>query len=384
MSERTTSRLQGLRVAVAGGSYAGVCAGLALRCAGADVRIYERSQNVLRVGGGIVVQPDFAEYLDAFGYARPETVGVPTTGRRFLNRDGSVDHRSADATFYTAWDVLLSSLLASFPEERYLSGRAVIAADTTGDGVDLTFEDDSTDRVDLLIGADGVGSRLRQQFEPESTADYAGYVGYRGLIPEASLSAEQLDVLRDHFVLYSYPHSHILCYLIPGEQGELAPGSRRLNWVWYITRNRAEFRELLTDRNGQEHRASIGPGEMSDAWRDRLCIDADTRLPPALAQAIKMTAEPFAQGIFDLRVTKMVHRRVVLLGDAACVVRPHTAAGTSKAAADAIQLAQMLEEAGGVTDAALAGWESVRSTAAATIAAQGKRIAAHGGLGGGG
>lgn len=87
--------LAGTRIAVVGGSYGGLCAGLALRCVGADVHVYERTAAYDRVGGGIVVQPDFADYLEAFGYARPETVAVPTIGRRFLARDGSVAGRAA-------------------------------------------------------------------------------------------------------------------------------------------------------------------------------------------------------------------------------------------------------------------------------------------------
>jgi len=46
--------------------------------------LFERSPDFDRIGGGIVVQPDFAEYLEAFGYARPEMVAVATTRRRFL------------------------------------------------------------------------------------------------------------------------------------------------------------------------------------------------------------------------------------------------------------------------------------------------------------
>jgi 2-polyprenyl-6-methoxyphenol hydroxylase-like FAD-dependent oxidoreductase len=56
----------------------------------------------------------------------------------------------------------------------------------------------------------------------------------------------------------------------------------------------------------------------------------------------------------------MVFGRVCLIGDAAFVVRPHTAAGTSKAAINAIELAQELQESGGDVVAALEKWEPIQ------------------------
>ena len=93
------STARGSRGCVGGGSYGGLCAGLAMRCVGADAHVYERSAQPSRIGGGIVVQPEFAEYLEAFGYARLEVVAVPTHERRFLARDGSVKSVAPDSSF---------------------------------------------------------------------------------------------------------------------------------------------------------------------------------------------------------------------------------------------------------------------------------------------
>ena len=90
-----------MQIAIIGGSYAGLCAALSLRCVGHEPTVYERSETYDRIGGGIVVQPDFAEYLEGFGYARPQAVAVPTSRRVFLERDGSIAATTRDATFYT-------------------------------------------------------------------------------------------------------------------------------------------------------------------------------------------------------------------------------------------------------------------------------------------
>ena len=81
-------------------------------------------------------------------------------------------------------------------------------------------------------------------------------------------------------------------------------------------------------------------------------------------------AEPFIQVIQDLAVSQMVFGRVTLLGDAAFVVRPHTAAGTAKAAADATALAAMLQSSDGV-DEALRVWERARIAAGMSLAEYG-------------
>lgn len=370
-----------MKVAIIGGSYGGLCAALALRCVGHDVEVFERARDFSRIGGGIVVQPDFGEYLEAFGYARPESAAVPTNRRRFLRRDGSIAATSGDATFYTAWDTLLRSLRNAFDQTRLHNGMTLTGFSEGTDKITCEFENGEHREFDLVVGADGIGSLIRRRLVPSVGPRYAGYVGFRGLVPEGSLSQEQLDLIRDCFVLYAYPRSHILNYLIPGESGSTTPGERRWNWVWYVSQSSEELGSLLTDRSGHRHRVSLGPGEMDDQWIARLHDMAHRLLPPILAEVVQNSRSPFVQGIFDLLVPRLVFGRIVLLGDAACIVRPHTASGTSKAAADALALALALREHGENLDTALKAWESERLGAARQLAEYGKAIARRGHLG---
>lgn len=370
-----------MKIGIIGGSYGGLCAALALRCVGHEVEVFERQSDIERVGGGIVVQPDFAEYLEAFGYATPGAAAVPASRRRFLHKDGSIVATSGDATFYTAWDTLLRSLRNSIDPAVIHNGFALVDFHQEHDRVICEFENGESGEFDLLVAADGIGSLIRRRVLPSIEPEYAGYVGYRGLVPESRLSPEQLDLIRDCFVLFTYPRSHILSYLIPGESGSTSVGERRWNWVWYVSRSRQDLKSLLTDRAGHRHRASLGPGEMDEEWVARLHSEAETLLPPVLAEVVVQSTAPFAQGIFDLLVPRLVFDRVVLLGDAACVVRPHTASGTSKAAADALSLAHTLRDHSGTLEAALMAWESERLCAAEQLSNYGKAIARRGSLG---
>ena len=89
-------------------------------------------------------------------------------------------------------------------------------------------------------------------------------------------------------------------------------------------------------------------GYLSSATEGAITDAARRDLPPQLADLVAATKRPYIQAIHDMSASRLVlgtSQRVLLLGDAAGLVRPHTAAGTSKAAGDAIELADMIEAA---------------------------------------
>jgi 2,6-dihydroxypyridine 3-monooxygenase len=85
--------------------------------------------------------------------------------------------------------------------------------------------------------------------------------------------------------------------------------------------------------------------------------EAAGELPPAFRELVRATPEPFVQVIVDVEVPAMARGRTCIVGDAAFALRPHIAAGTAKAAADAKALADALRLEAGDVLAALARWE---------------------------
>ena len=79
-----------------------------------------------------------------------------------------------------------------------------------------------------------------------------------------------------------------------------------------------------------------------------------------LAKLVEATPEPFLQTIVDVVVPRMVFGRTCLLGDAAFVVRPHTAGAAAKAARDASVLASALKRARQNIDAGLGSFEEMQ------------------------
>ena len=153
---------------------------------------------------------------------------------------------------------------------------------------------------------------------------------------------------------------HILVYFIPGDGADTTPGKRRLNWVWYVGVGEADLPRLLIDRDGRQHHASLPFGGTPDSAIRDLRDLARREVHPMLAALVAATPQPFLQTIVDVVPARTVFGRVCLLGDAAFVVRPHTAGATAKAARDATTLARALKRAGRNVDAGLGSFEETQ------------------------
>jgi 2,6-dihydroxypyridine 3-monooxygenase len=153
--------------------------------------------------------------------------------------------------------------------------------------------------------------------------------------------------------------AHILCYFIPGPGAATEPGRRGLNWVWYVNMpDGPELERLLTDRTGKLHGASVPAGMVPAQLTAEVHAAAERELHPRFVELVQGTADPFIQTILDVVVPRMAFGRACLLGDAAFVLRPHAAAATAKAAADATAMAASLAANPGDPDAALRSWET--------------------------
>src|SRR6267142_938751 len=153
---------------------------------------------------------------------------------------------------------------------------------------------------------------------------------------------------------------HILVYLIPGANADAAFGHRLINWVWYVSARAQDLTLLLTDRYGRPHHNSLPEGGATDKSVSELRIRARHEVHPRMAELIEMTPNPFIQTIVDVVVPQTVFGRTCLLGDAAFVVRPHTAGATAKAAREAMLLADCLQESAGDLNSALSRFQSAQ------------------------
>jgi 2,6-dihydroxypyridine 3-monooxygenase len=347
------------RVIVKGGSVGGLTAALVLRDAGCDVRVFERSSAALQArGAGIAALDATLRYLVERGGYQPSDVCSSTGWIRFLNRDGSVLHEARHRYRFSSWTTIYRALLGLFDADRYLLGTEVADFGTAGDTVTVSLAGGSRAEADLLVCADGVSSAARAKLLPGVRPGYAGYVAWRGTVPERALSPATRKTFDNAIIYQVLERSHILVYPIPGLDGSLTEGDRLINIVWYVNVAAGpDLDRLMTGRDGVRRPMSLPPGAAAGAAVSQMRRTAAEVFAAPVAEVVTAIEKPFVQVVYDIEVPRMAFGRACLAGDAAFAARPHAAAGTAKAAADGWALADELIAAGGDVPAALAAWE---------------------------
>lgn len=351
------------RAVVVGGSFGGLTTSLLLRERGFDVDLYERSPALLDGrGGGIVLQPDTVRWItERHDDLRVADLSTGSSVLRYLGPGNAVVHEEPASWRFSSWTTLYRTLLADFGTERYHLGDAVVGLDQDAESVEVRFLSGRRERAELVVFADGISSTGRRRLLPHHRPRYSGYVGWRGTVPEADVTPETRMLLEDALGYCVIEHSHVCMYPIPGRAGELERGRRLLNYVWY--RNVPEgpaLDELMTDTRGQAATVSVPAGRVQPRYVADVRARAAELLPPAAAELVARTEHPYIQAVLDIAVARMAFGRVALVGDAAFAARPHAAAGTAKAAADAWALAEALNDRDNDVVAALQAWEPAR------------------------
>ena len=348
-----------MQVAVIGGSLGGLTAGLLLRDMGVNVDIYERSPvELAQRGAGIGFLPESQRYLVERAGVTLDKISVATSHIRYLSRNGQIAYDGLHKYRFSSWTTIYRELLACVDPAIYHLDHEMTDWQEDSKSVDVHFAGGATHRADLLVCADGVGSTARARLLPNVQPEYAGYVCWRGMVPEDQFDAKTRSIFDDAITYYVYANSHALVYPIPGLDGSVKKGERLFNLVWY--RNYLEgndLDDLMTDNTGQQREISLPPGAVSDHHVAELRAVAEARLPAPMANVVSKLEQPFLQVIYDIDVPRMAFGRTCLVGDAAFVARPHAAAGTAKAAADGWALAQALSEKNNAVSA-LKHWEA--------------------------
>jgi 2-polyprenyl-6-methoxyphenol hydroxylase-like FAD-dependent oxidoreductase len=327
----------------------GLLSALLLRRAGWDVDIYERVDSELSGrGAGIVAQQELIGRLRNIGLATDD-LGVHITTRKILDAQGRLTHRYDCPQVLTAWERVYRLLRDAFPRQHYHRGRGLAGFEQDADRVVAHFLNGEKISADLLVGADGIRSTVRQQCLPEVSPQYAGYSAWRALIAESAFPPAVHDELFEYMSFGLPPGEQFLGYPVAGPDNDLRPGHRRFNVVWYRpAEEKTKLKWLLTDESGVTHAISIPPPLIRREATAEMRADAERLLAPQFREIVRLIAEPILQPIYDLESPQMAFGRVAIVGDAAFVARPHVAAGVSKAADDAAALVEGLRAEDGV------------------------------------
>jgi salicylate hydroxylase len=323
-------------VLIVGGGIGGLAAALAGSQVGAQVSLFERAAEFSEVGAGIQLGPNVMQVLQGWGLqgelaavaAFPQRLQVCSArsgaelGVLRLGAEMQARYGSPYATIHRAdlHAMLLAALVRQGGVQLNL-GCAVTRYVPQNTGVTLQFqrvEQRLEAQADLLVGADGLWSTVRQQLLNDGAPRATGHLAYRAIVSQASLP----ECLRSRQVtVWLGPRLHVVQYPVRG--GEW------LNLVAIVEG------KGLDDAGNWDHNANAAELQrrMAGSCRpllDLICAIQDWRLWPLSIRPPMRGAHEQAQG------------RVALLGDAAHPMLPYLAQGAGMAIEDAAELARVL------------------------------------------
>jgi 2-polyprenyl-6-methoxyphenol hydroxylase-like FAD-dependent oxidoreductase len=360
------------RALIIGGSVGGLFAANLMRSIGWDAVVFERNgEELTGRGAGISTHPQLHDVMRRLGLPFDDSMGIGIDTVIFLDHDGRCYDRRPTVRVMSSWGRVFRSLRDLVPAGNYQLGKSLTQVEQDGDGVTAIFADGTRERGDILIGADGGRSAVRELFIPNRHPEYAGYVAWRAMLDERDVPPA---IHQQLFANYTYclPRGELfLAYPVPGRDNETEPGKRAYNIVWYRPTAPDRLADFCTDASGKSHGTSIAPPLIRPdviAWSK---AQAHALVAPQVAEIFERDPRPFFQPIFDFISPQIVFGRVALLGDAAFLARPHPGAGTTKGALDAECLADSIAAHG--IEVGLARYQRIQGAFGGGIVRQGQR-----------
>jgi len=346
-----------------------------LRQIGWRAEVYERSPvELVGRGAGITTHPELLEALEESG-AGTRDLGVEVEKRIALDRYGRVIAEKHLPQILTSWDRLQRLMRGTIDEAQYHLGHAFERVEQDGFGVLVHFAGGKRERADLLIGADGIRSSVREQVAPEVQPIYSGYYIWRGAPDEAGLGQETRASIFPYFTFFLPERQQVIGYPIAGLNNDLRVGHRRYNFIWYRVGDAQELRRMCVDEHGQQHDYSVPPPLIRKDLIAQMRAQAQTIMPPQFLDCLAKM-RPFFTPIYDFSTPQLAFGRVVLVGDAASSARPHMGFGMAKAGGDAQALAAALGSHDDI-DAGLAAYNKARQLIGERIMLHGRKLGTH-------
>jgi len=329
------------RALIIGGSLGGLFAAHILRRIGWEVMVFERSGDDLAArGAGIGISDQLIEVMQRIGLPFSESSLIKASARICLDRSGAIVAEVARRGCHGSWGGLYRALRDALPPAYQRFGTTLQRVEQDKERVFAIFADGSSVEGTLLVGADGMHSTVRRQFLPDVKPQPAGYVVWRGLVEERNMPSAALASLHDRIMLALPPREMFQAFFVPALSNDGLPGRRRYYFFWYMPI--AYAAALSSYKKEPLHEADLSSPLASSDATEALKLRAAAILAPQLAAVVARAIEVLIHPVVDLESETLVFGRTLLLGDAAFVVRPHVAAGVTKAALDAARLGEAL------------------------------------------
>lgn len=309
-----------MKALIAGAGIGGLATGIALREAGLEVKLLERSREMREIGAGLMIWPNGTRALQALGVeVRAMTIDrlffCNWHGRQLMEpplRAISKRYGSDVAVVHRA--DLQSALVRRLDHEVLNLGAEVTGFEEAGAQVTVKLRDGTSEAGDLLIGADGLRSAVRRQLLTDGDPVYLGATIWRGMV-----SSEGLTIKPGHGFNWIGRGSEFLAFHL---------ADHRIYWAGVTKEPRGE---------------KPGPAGHKQDVLERFASWAEDI--PALIAATEPAAI-LRNDMYDRPPSRRWSRgRVTLVGDAAHPMTPNQGQGACQALEDAVVLGESLEAA---------------------------------------
>lgn len=310
-----------MKAVIIGAGVGGLCAAHALQSIGIETVLYEQAEKPRADGAGLVLWANAVRALRQLGLDEAVEIGYAGVSGTIRRWDGLVlsnnDVKSlGEPTIAVHREDLMLTLLAKLGAAAQF-GKQLASYEQDASGVTVTFADGTRASGDVLIGADGLRSRVRMQMQPNAIPKYRGYAAWRGIV--------------------TFPHTKVASMWGEtwgrGARFGIVPLTRDRIY-WFATANRP---------------ASTPPSNHKAELR---ALFAKWHAPiPAL---IDETPDEHIlyNDIADLpSLDYWIDQRVTLLGDAAHATTPNMGQGACQAIEDAVALRNALRQQARVSEA---------------------------------
>lgn len=336
------------KVVVSGAGMGGLTLAAALLQKGFDVEIYEQSPELREVGAGLWISANGRAVLNALGLGDAvEAINLPPqdrvirywkTGEKYsvYNRDmaaSHTDHTLIQVLRAELQRVLYEAVVRLKPDAVHFGTRAVDVENKDG-GARLLLEDGDIAEGDVVVGACGAHSRVRDSLFGARPARYTGAASWRGLSPVGQLKPQHQEALASTWI---GPSAHVTTYPVQRNGERFVSFSAQVDSETWYTDSWAER------------------GELSDALKDFEGWHQD------ILDLFISSENLFRWGIFVHDPLESWSRgRVTLVGDACHSMTPYLGMGVNVTMEDAFMLARCLEEMPDDAEAALKRYDSAR------------------------
>ena len=315
------------RIAIVGGGLAGLAAANALRTFGIEADVFEAAPALGEIGAAVNSSPQAVKALRAIGvgdrvaavaYSSP---GIYTrnmqTGEylEFNDRFKAAERYGAPYYSFHRAD-LLDALASGLDRNAIHLDHRLTGLEEQSDRTSLTFANGAQVEAEIVIGADGVRSVVRQALYGADNPTYTGQMVWRSLLNGSDVTDEVLEPTGH--IQWVGPGCHLMAYYI-----------RAKKLVNIVTQED-------TDKWVEEGWSISGdPDEMRLSFPNP---------EPRLKKLLSLVTECSKWGLFTRPLTQNWGRgRIQLIGDAAHAMLPNAGQGACQAFEDAYVLARWLE-----------------------------------------